>query len=57
MHKTMSLGSCHFILIRANLIGSMSQKDVPEMAKNLAADSRDPQTIAAAETMPSYDGG
>ena len=30
MHKAMSLGSCHFILIRADLVGSMSQKDVPQ---------------------------
>lgn len=33
------------LYIRANLVRSMSQKDVPKMAENLAADSRDSQTI------------
>lgn len=33
------------LYIRANLVSSMSQKDVPKMAENLAADSRDSQII------------
>ena len=56
MHKTMSLGSCHFIL-EQTWSAPCLRKTFPKMAGNLAADSRDPQTMTAAETMSSYDEG
>lgn len=33
------------LYIRANLVSSLSQKDAPKMAENLAVDSRDSRTI------------
>ena len=44
MHKTMSLGSCHFILEQTWSVPCL-RKAFSKMAENLAADSRNPQTV------------